>query len=297
MNAFSSSDSPMPLQPLADVDERRDGRVLRPADLGDPRADVRRGHRLRRDVAGVPVVLVPRVEDVPQVGDDVRADQRAPVHHLGDVLQPLRDLDVVDRPCRWPGRCRGSSPTGRRPRTACSAWDRTSRARPCRRPSRAGCSVSAVGSGCLSGSAPRTGRGSPAARAASAAALMPRRKSRRLQVASGMRDRRAIDCHRAFALLYRISWNSGSMNTTQSRSARPSGVGGRADELAGRRQFVGRGPAAQGPQVDRVDQLVGRRLRLRLEQARRRRAARCRRRSGRWTGRGPAASSASRRAW
>ena len=69
--------------------------IVRPAHPGDPRAEVRRGHGLRRDVAGVPVVLVPRVQDVPQVGDDVRADQRAAVHHLGDVLQPLRDLDVV----------------------------------------------------------------------------------------------------------------------------------------------------------------------------------------------------------
>ena len=63
---------------LADVDERRDGGVVRAADLRDPRAEVRAGDRLRRDVAGVPVVLVPRVQDVAQVGDDVRADQRRP---------------------------------------------------------------------------------------------------------------------------------------------------------------------------------------------------------------------------
>src|SRR5256885_1191937 len=37
---------------LADVDERRDRRVLRAEHLGDPRAEVRRGHGLRRDVAG-----------------------------------------------------------------------------------------------------------------------------------------------------------------------------------------------------------------------------------------------------
>ena len=39
-------------------------------------ADVRAGDRLRRHVAGVPVVLVPRVQDVPEVGQHVRADQR-----------------------------------------------------------------------------------------------------------------------------------------------------------------------------------------------------------------------------
>ena len=51
-----------------------------PRTRGDPRADVRRGHRLRRDVAGVPVILVPRMQDVAEVGDDVRTDQRAAVH-------------------------------------------------------------------------------------------------------------------------------------------------------------------------------------------------------------------------
>ena len=70
--------------------------LLRPEHAGHPRADVRAGDRLRRHVAGVPVVLVPRVQDVAQVGQHVRADQRAAVHHLGDVLQALRDLDVVD---------------------------------------------------------------------------------------------------------------------------------------------------------------------------------------------------------
>ena len=65
-------------------------RVARPEHAGHPRPDVRRGDRLRRHVAGVPVVLMPRVQDVAQVRLHVRADQRAAVHHLGDVLQPLR---------------------------------------------------------------------------------------------------------------------------------------------------------------------------------------------------------------
>ena len=41
VNAFSSSFSPMPFEPLADVDERRDRRVARAEHAGDPRADVR----------------------------------------------------------------------------------------------------------------------------------------------------------------------------------------------------------------------------------------------------------------
>ena len=39
-------------------------------ELRHPRPDVRCRHRLRRDVSGVPVVLVPRVEDVAEVGLD-----------------------------------------------------------------------------------------------------------------------------------------------------------------------------------------------------------------------------------
>ena len=65
---------------------------------------------------------MPRVQDVAEVGLHVRADQRGAVHHLGDVLQPGGDLDVVDRRCRWPGRCSGSSRPAARPRTAGSAF-------------------------------------------------------------------------------------------------------------------------------------------------------------------------------
>src|SRR4029079_7143619 len=85
----------VPFEPLADVDERWQDRVIRSADAGDPGADVWARHGLWGDVAGVPVVLMPAVEDVPQVGGDVRPDQGGPVHHLGDVLEPLGELDVV----------------------------------------------------------------------------------------------------------------------------------------------------------------------------------------------------------
>ena len=45
----------------------------------------------------MPVVLVPRVEDVAQVGDAMGADECAAVQDAGRVLQALRDLDAVKR--------------------------------------------------------------------------------------------------------------------------------------------------------------------------------------------------------
>ena len=70
--------------------------IERTQHAGHPGADVRRRHRLRRHVARVPVILMPRVQDVAQVGQHVRPDQRRPIHHAGNVLQPLANLDVVD---------------------------------------------------------------------------------------------------------------------------------------------------------------------------------------------------------
>lgn len=63
---------------------------------GDYRADVRAGHGLWRGVAGVPLVLVPRVKDEPQITRGVRTDQRTQVHHPGDLLEPFGELDVID---------------------------------------------------------------------------------------------------------------------------------------------------------------------------------------------------------
>ncbi len=84
------------LQPLADVDEWRDHRVLRTEHLRHPRTNVRTRHRLRWDVTGVPVVLVSRMQDRSEVRLVVRSNQRASVHHTRDPFQSLADLDVVD---------------------------------------------------------------------------------------------------------------------------------------------------------------------------------------------------------
>ena len=99
---------------------------------------MRCGHGLGRHVACVPVILVARVKNVAQVGHDVRTDQGCPIHHLGDILESFRDLDVVDGRSRSRGTYTGSFPKARRFRRECSAWDRRFRAMPCRPPSRSG---------------------------------------------------------------------------------------------------------------------------------------------------------------
>ena len=81
---------------LSDGDERRHVGIARAERARDHRPDVRHRHRLRRDVAGVPVILVPRVQDEPEIRGHERADHRALVDDAGDVLEPLRELDVVD---------------------------------------------------------------------------------------------------------------------------------------------------------------------------------------------------------
>ena len=113
VKALSSSDSPLPSSRWPMLMNAGITGLTRPQHAGHPRADVRRGHGLRRHVAGVPVVLMPRVQDVAQVGQHVRADERAAVHHVGDVLQALADLDVVDD--RVDGRERAQDPLDRQP--------------------------------------------------------------------------------------------------------------------------------------------------------------------------------------
>jgi len=59
---------------LADVDEGRHDRIARTEHAGHPGADVRAGDGLRRDVTGVPVELVTRVQDAAEVGLHRRTD-------------------------------------------------------------------------------------------------------------------------------------------------------------------------------------------------------------------------------
>ena len=84
------------LDRLADGDERRHVRVPRAQRPRDHRADVRHRHRLRRDVAGVPVVLVPRVQDEAEVGGGEAADDGAAIDDAADLLEAGGELDVID---------------------------------------------------------------------------------------------------------------------------------------------------------------------------------------------------------
>ena len=63
-------------------------RLLRPEQLRNPRADVRHGDRLRRLIAGMPVVLMARVQNESEIADAVRSDQRPPIHDLRDSSSP-----------------------------------------------------------------------------------------------------------------------------------------------------------------------------------------------------------------
>ena len=80
------------VEALADVDERRHGRVQRAERAGDDGAQVRRRDRLRRRIAGMPLILVPRVQDETQVAGGVGADQRAAIHHSGQFSRPCENL-------------------------------------------------------------------------------------------------------------------------------------------------------------------------------------------------------------
>ena len=69
------------VEPLTDVDERWHGRVARAKRARNHRTDVRGGDGLRRRVAGVPLLLVARMQNEPEVAGLVGADERAAIHH------------------------------------------------------------------------------------------------------------------------------------------------------------------------------------------------------------------------
>ena len=82
---------------LPDVNERRDDRILWTQHLAHPSPNVRSSHRERRNISGMPMILMTGMQNVPEVGLHCRPNQSAPVHHLGDLLHPFSDLDVVHR--------------------------------------------------------------------------------------------------------------------------------------------------------------------------------------------------------
>ena len=84
------------IEALSDIDKRRNGRIPRPEGTRHERTDVRRCDRLRRDVAGVPVILVARVQNEAEVRGLRGPDERATVHDLRHFFEPLREPDAID---------------------------------------------------------------------------------------------------------------------------------------------------------------------------------------------------------
>ena len=74
---------------LTDADERGNRRIPRSERSRYHRAQVRHRERLRRHVAGVPVVLMPRVENESEVRGLKCPDERAAIDHAGDALETL----------------------------------------------------------------------------------------------------------------------------------------------------------------------------------------------------------------
>ena len=87
------------IQALADVNESRHCGVLWAKGTGHHRPDVRTCDRLRWRVAGMPVKLMPRVEDESQITRRISTDQGAAIHHLSHLLQPLTQANTIHR-CR-----------------------------------------------------------------------------------------------------------------------------------------------------------------------------------------------------
>ena len=92
------------LVPLSDVDVAGHSRIPWAEPVCQPSPDVRSSNRQRWFVTGVPVVLVPRMQDVAEVPEDVRADQCAAIKDRGDFLESFGNELTVDR--RWNrGKC------------------------------------------------------------------------------------------------------------------------------------------------------------------------------------------------
>ena len=57
---------------------------------------MRGGDRLWRDVTGMPVVLMSRVQDTTKVSHTVGTHERGAIHHPGNILKPLRYFNIID---------------------------------------------------------------------------------------------------------------------------------------------------------------------------------------------------------
>ncbi len=79
------------IKSLADVNERGHRRIIARAEgARDDRADMGRGHGLRRSIAGVPMILMSRVQNEAEIARRSRnVDQSRAIHYARDFFQPL----------------------------------------------------------------------------------------------------------------------------------------------------------------------------------------------------------------
>src|SRR5579872_2397627 len=73
---------------LPNINERRHIWISRPESAREHGTHVRCGYRLRWRIPGMPMELMPGMQNVAQVTHTMRADQGAPVHYLRDPLEP-----------------------------------------------------------------------------------------------------------------------------------------------------------------------------------------------------------------
>jgi hypothetical protein len=84
------------IEPLPDVDEGGHRGIPRPERPRHDGADVRGRHGLRRRVAGVPLILMSRVENEAKVTGRVGPDECPAVDHARQPLETLREPDAVN---------------------------------------------------------------------------------------------------------------------------------------------------------------------------------------------------------
>src|ERR1051326_1339882 len=77
------------IKALADVNKSGNRRISGTEGTSDHGAGVWRG------VGGVPLILVPRVENETEIASGIGTNQRGAVHHAGDIFKALREFDVV----------------------------------------------------------------------------------------------------------------------------------------------------------------------------------------------------------
>ena len=85
------------LESLTNINKSRHRLISLPQHFGHPRPNMRCCHRLRRNVSGMPMILVPGMQNMPKVRLHRRANQRSFIHHLRNFLKAFREIDSTYR--------------------------------------------------------------------------------------------------------------------------------------------------------------------------------------------------------